>query len=66
MPIVNITMLEGRTEDQKRAATEAIKEALVQHCGAKTENVVITIVDVPTTNVYMNGMLVSDRRRNPG
>ncbi|MBC9783368.1 2-hydroxymuconate tautomerase family protein [Heliobacillus mobilis] len=65
MPIVNITMLEGRTEEQKRNMVKAVTEAIVETSGARPENVTITIVDVPPTNVATGGVLNSDKRRNP-
>lgn len=66
MPIVNVTMLEGRTEEQKRQLVKAITDALVETCGARSESVTITIVEVPTTNIAVAGTLVSDARRNSG
>ncbi|QGG48125.1 4-oxalocrotonate tautomerase [Heliorestis convoluta] len=65
MPIVQVTMLEGRTEEQKRELAKAITQAFVDTCGAKAESVTLSIHDVPTENIALGGTLISDLRRNP-
>jgi 4-oxalocrotonate tautomerase len=37
MPVVQITMLQGRTADQKRKIAKRITDALVEEAGARRE-----------------------------
>ena len=39
MPLAEITMIEGRTEDQKRAVIEKVTQALVEAVGAPIQTV---------------------------
>lgn len=50
MPFAQIYMLEGRSEDQKRAVIEKVTQALVDAVGAPKENVRVWIHDVPKEN----------------
>jgi 4-oxalocrotonate tautomerase len=50
MPFAQIYMIEGRTEEQKRAVIEKVTEALVEAVGAPRENVRVWIHDVPKEN----------------
>ena len=61
MPHVTVQLLEGRNTEQKRAAAKAITDALVEHCGAKRESVVVVFADVPLNSWSRNGVLVVDR-----
>ncbi|WP_264672921.1 2-hydroxymuconate tautomerase [Heliophilum fasciatum] len=63
MPIVNITMIEGRTEEQKRQLVKKVTDAIVETCEAPPEAVTITILDIPKTNVANAGILRSDAGR---
>jgi len=46
MPFISVTMLEGRTAEQKLALIRAITQAAVDSVGAKRENVHVAIQDV--------------------
>ncbi len=46
MPIVRVTIAKGRDADQKRAAAEAITDALVAHCGAEAAHVYILFEEI--------------------
>ena len=61
MPHVQITMLEGRTIEQKRRAVKAITEALKEELNVNPEKLSIVFVEVPRHNYASNGTLVSDR-----
>ena len=50
MPFAQIHMLEGRTEDQKRAVIEKVTQALHEAVGAPKESIRILISEVPKTN----------------
>ena len=61
MPLIQVTMLEGRTPEQKRKIVERITTAMVEETGTKREAVTVTIVDVPPSNYATGGVLVLDR-----
>ena len=50
MPFAQIYMLEGRTEEQKRAVIEKVTQALMDAIGAPQQNVRVWIHDVPKEN----------------
>ena len=41
MPMVQVTLLEGRTADQKRKVAKRITDALVEEAGARREAIVL-------------------------
>ena len=61
MPHVQITMLEGRTVEQKRRAVKRITEVLREELNVNSEKLTIAFVEVPRTNYASNGTLLSDR-----
>jgi len=61
MPHVQITMLTGRTTEQKRRAAKGITDVLSEALQVAPEKVTITFVEVPRENWARNGVLVSDR-----
>ena len=61
MPYVTVKMLEGRTEDQKRALVEKVTEAVSQTTGAPVENVVVFIEDMTKSDYGTKGKLFSDQ-----
>jgi 4-oxalocrotonate tautomerase len=61
MPHVTVQLLDGRSTAQKRAAAKAITDALVEHCGAKRESVVVVFSDVTRDSWSRAGVLVVDR-----
>jgi 4-oxalocrotonate tautomerase len=50
MPFAQIYILEGSTEEQKRAVIEKMRQAMVDAVGAPRENVRVWIHDVPKQN----------------
>jgi 4-oxalocrotonate tautomerase len=66
MPLVRVSMIEGRTAAQKKAAAEAITRALVEHCAADPAHVYVIFDDVPATDWTVGGETVAERRRARG
>ncbi|MEY3263124.1 MAG: hypothetical protein RL717_601 [Pseudomonadota bacterium] len=60
MPFATIQMLEGRTEDQKRAVIEKVTQALHEAVGAPKETIRILIQDIPKTNWGIAGVSAKD------
>ncbi|WP_326537199.1 2-hydroxymuconate tautomerase [Pseudorhodoferax sp.] len=50
MPFAQIYMLEGRTEEQKRAVIEKVTQALVDAIDAPQQNVRVWIHELPKEN----------------
>jgi 4-oxalocrotonate tautomerase len=63
MPFAQIYLMEGRTEDQKRAVIEKVTAALVEAVGAPKENIRVWIQDVPKTNWGIAGVSAKDLGR---
>lgn len=65
MPHVQITWVEGRSVEQKRAIAERITTVLMEDGKAKRENIHVAFHDVPATNYAEAGVLVTDQKRMP-
>ena len=63
MPFAQIYMVEGRTEEQKRAVIEKVSAALVEATGAPITNVRVWIQDVPKENWGIAGVSAKDMGR---
>lgn len=63
MPFAQIYMVEGRTEEQKRAVIENVTAALEKAVGAPKENVRVWIHDVPKENWGIAGVTAKDLGR---
>lgn len=63
MPLAQIYMLEGRTEEQKRAVIEKVTLALQEAVNSPKENIRVVITDVPKTNWGIAGKSAKDLGR---
>jgi 4-oxalocrotonate tautomerase len=63
MPFAQIYLMEGRTEEQKRAVIEKVTAALVEAVGAPKENVLVWIQEVPKANWGIAGVSAKDLGR---
>ncbi|MBB5149921.1 MULTISPECIES: 2-hydroxymuconate tautomerase [Ureibacillus] len=61
MPVVTIKMLEGRTDEQKKAMVEKVTEALVETINAKPEAVTIIIEEMSKNHYATGGVRASDK-----
>lgn len=50
MPFAQVYMIEGRTEEQRRAVIQKVSAALVEATGAPKEAIRVWIQEVPKTN----------------
>ena len=62
MPMVQITILQGRTAEQKRKAAKRITDALVEELGAKPDALVIAFHEVTKESFAVGGILIADRK----
>ncbi|MEC4585992.1 2-hydroxymuconate tautomerase [Bacillus safensis] len=60
MPIVTVQMLEGRTDEQKRALVEKVTDAVVETTGAEAEKVSVIIEEMKKEHYAVAGKRMSD------
>jgi 4-oxalocrotonate tautomerase len=63
MPHIQITMLEGRSPEQKRKVAERITQTMVEEIGTTREAVTVAFVEVAPANYAQAGVLVLDRKK---
>lgn len=63
MPIVNISMYEGRTVDQKRKLATEVTDAICSSLGVAPQTVRIMIHDMPRENMAVAGVLNIDEKK---
>ncbi|MBP8168128.1 MAG: 4-oxalocrotonate tautomerase family protein [Azonexus sp.] len=63
MPFAQIHIMEGRTEEQKRAVIEKVTAALVEAVGAPIETVRVLITEVPKSQWGIAGKTAKDLGR---
>ncbi|BAQ09856.1 2-hydroxymuconate tautomerase [Sporosarcina sp. FSL W7-1349] len=61
MPYVTVKMLEGRSEEQKRALCEKVTEVVVETTGAPAEAVVVFIEEMTKSHYAVAGKRLSDQ-----
>lgn len=61
MPIITVKMIEGRTEEQKKALVEKVTEAVAETTGAPKENVTIIIEEMAKNHYATGGVRLSDK-----
>jgi 4-oxalocrotonate tautomerase len=61
MPLVQITMLTGRTADQKRKLAQRITDAMVEEAGARKEAIVVAFHEVSKESYASGGVLMADK-----
>jgi 4-oxalocrotonate tautomerase len=61
MPMVQITLLEGRTADQKRKIAKRITDVLVEEAGTRRDAIVIAFNEVSKESYASRGELIIDK-----
>lgn len=62
MPLAQITLIKGTTEDQKRRLIAGITDAFVESLGTPRDLCRVIIVEVPDTNWGVGGRSFRDRK----
>ena len=62
MPHIQITMLKGRTIEQKRKLIERVTDAIAEEANTPKEGVVVTIIEVEREDYARGGVLMVDRK----
>jgi 4-oxalocrotonate tautomerase len=63
MPLVEIHLLEGRTDGQKKALLAAVTEAVHRSIGASKESIRVWIQEFPRTEYMAGGVLAADMKK---
>jgi 4-oxalocrotonate tautomerase len=61
MPVIQITLLKGRSIEQKRKVAARVTDALVEEAGAKREAITVTFVEVTKEDYASGGTLLADK-----
>lgn len=61
MPMIQITMLAGRTAEQKRKIAERITAVMVEESGARPEGVAVAFYEVSKESYARGGVLLVDK-----
>ncbi len=62
MPLIQITLLKGRTTEQKRRIAQRMTDVLVEEAKTAKEGVVVTFVDVEKDSYARGGELMADKK----
>jgi 4-oxalocrotonate tautomerase len=62
MPHVEITLLKGRTVEQKRKVAARVTDVLVEEAKARREDTTVAFVEVNREDFAHGGVLVADRK----
>jgi len=62
MPLIQITMLAGRTADQKRKIAQRITDTMVEEAGARREAVIVAFHEVSKESYASGGVLMVDKQ----
>ena len=63
MPLVEIHLLEGRTDEQKRALLAAVTRAVRDSVGASEESIRVWIHELRRTEYMAAGVLAADKKK---
>jgi 4-oxalocrotonate tautomerase len=63
LPLAHVYLIEGRSEEIKRAIIDKVTQALLEAVGAPKENVRVVIQDIPNTNWGIAGRTAKDLGR---
>ncbi|MDI3469829.1 MAG: hypothetical protein OJF62_001892 [Pseudolabrys sp.] len=56
MPLIQITIVEGRTPEQKKALAEKVTDAVQESIGAPRQAIRIAIYEIPTAHWFIAGV----------
>ena len=62
MPHIQVTMLKGRSTEQKRKLAKRLTDAMVEEAGAVRDGVTVVIVEVEKEDFARGGTLIADRK----
>lgn len=63
MPLIEIHLLEGRTDDQKKALLTAVSSAVHDSIGAPLESIRVWIQEFSPKDYMIAGVLAAERKK---
>ncbi|WP_319539925.1 2-hydroxymuconate tautomerase [uncultured Methanospirillum sp.] len=60
MPAVQITMAEGRTQEQKRAVAKRVTDVLVEELGVAPDAITVYIYELGRDQIAKSGVFLSE------
>ncbi len=63
MPLVEIHLLEGRTDEQKKALMSAVTLAVHESIGAPIDAIRVWLQEMRPTEYMISGTLAADRKK---
>ncbi len=64
MPEVTISLVEGRSDEQKKALMYDITQAVMKHCNVPADAVVVQINEASPTNKMKGGLTFVERLKS--
>ena len=62
MPLMQVTMLQGRTVEQKRKIAQRITDTMVEEAGARREAIMVAFHEVSKESYASGGVLLVDKQ----
>ncbi len=63
MPLVEVHLLEGRTDEQKRALLEAVTNAVHTSIGAPLDSIRVWVQEFSRQEYMAGGVLAADKKK---
>jgi len=63
MPLIEIHLLEGRTDEQKKAVLTAVTAAVHESLGAPLESIRVWVQEFSANEYMAAGVLAADRKK---
>jgi len=63
MPLIEIHLLEGRSDEQKKVLLTAVTQAVHDSIGAPLETIRVWIQEMPPKEFMAGGVLAADRKK---
>jgi 4-oxalocrotonate tautomerase len=63
MPLIEIHLLEGRSDEQKKALLTSVTKAVHDSIGAPLETIRVWIQEMPPKEFMVAGVLAADRKK---
>ena len=64
MPMIQITMLAGRTAEQKRKIAQRVTDVVAEEAVTPREAIVVAFYEVTKENYALDGQLIADKQRS--
>lgn len=64
MPLIQITMLAGRTAEQKRKIAQRVTDVVAEEAATAREGIVVAFYEVAKESYALGGQLIADKGRS--